>query len=394
MFHAWRPMLCGWLMALAMAFGWTPLVGGRQALAADRLVVHEWGTFTALQNEHGAAVAGINVDDEPLPRFVHDLNPYILGPVHALGNSNQSKGAPQRHPYVTLRLETPVIYFHPPAGKKLPPFDVEAELHGGWLTQFYPLAAAEGAGLKKNTFSFGPITADTAGKLTWRGLRFADAGAETKTDSAVWTAPRNVQAASVRSPDGEQEKYLFYRGVGNFSAPLEIAESLGRERLEVRARFEDVLAADERLQIDRVWLVHVRKDGSSAFRAVGPITVDKSPKRIVASWPATFAEAEFSRGNLAGFREELHAALERDGLYADEASALLATWKRAYFESPGLRVFFLVPRTWTEHYLSLKISVPHELQRVMVARIELVSPEQRELLDRLERSPLGDPSWR
>jgi hypothetical protein len=34
------------------------------------LVVHEWGTFTSLQDERGDALAGINIDDEPLPDFV------------------------------------------------------------------------------------------------------------------------------------------------------------------------------------------------------------------------------------------------------------------------------------------------------------------------------------
>ncbi len=44
----------------------------------DKLMVHEWGTFTSLQDEAGRQLGGINVDDEPLPTFVHDLNPYVL----------------------------------------------------------------------------------------------------------------------------------------------------------------------------------------------------------------------------------------------------------------------------------------------------------------------------
>ena len=35
--------------------------------ASDRLIVHEWGTFTELQDASGHSVAGINVDDEPVP---------------------------------------------------------------------------------------------------------------------------------------------------------------------------------------------------------------------------------------------------------------------------------------------------------------------------------------
>src|SRR5437870_1291138 len=39
---------------------------------SDPLVVHEWGTFTSLQDENGRSIGGLNVDDEPLPKFVHD----------------------------------------------------------------------------------------------------------------------------------------------------------------------------------------------------------------------------------------------------------------------------------------------------------------------------------
>src|SRR5688500_700312 len=87
--------------------------GAMWAESNDKLVVHEWGTFTALQNEGGEQLGGINIDDEPVPNFVHNLNPYVLQSSYTL-REVRSKGAPQRHPYVTVRLETPVIYFYPP----------------------------------------------------------------------------------------------------------------------------------------------------------------------------------------------------------------------------------------------------------------------------------------
>jgi hypothetical protein len=40
-----------------------------------------------------------------------------------------------------MRLETPVIYFHPSAGTPLPRrLDVDVAFRGGWLTEFYPEA--------------------------------------------------------------------------------------------------------------------------------------------------------------------------------------------------------------------------------------------------------------
>jgi hypothetical protein len=72
---------------------------------------------------------------------------------------------------------------------------------------------------------------------------------------------------------------------------------------------------------------------------------------------------------------------------------MLDTWKRAYFKSPGLRLFFLVPRVWTDYYLPLTLSRPANVERVMVARIELISEEQRALLDKLRRATPADLSW-
>ena len=74
----------------------------------------------------------------------------------------------------------------------------------------------------------------------------------------------------------------------------------------------------------------------------------------------------------------------------DEAAALLDTWKLSYFESSGLRLFFLVPRQWTDDVLPLEISTPAKVVRVMIGRIELVSPAQRDLLDQIARTPRSD----
>ncbi|MGH7193560.1 MAG: hypothetical protein ACREJM_08515, partial [Candidatus Saccharimonadales bacterium] len=81
------------------------------------------------------------------------------------------------------------------------------------------------------------------------------------------------------------------------------------------------------------------------------------------------------------------------GLNVDEASAMLETWKQAYFQSPGLRLFFLVPQAWTDAVLPLKLSRPARIQRVMMGRIELISNDQRQLLQRLSTMQISDPSW-
>src|SRR5437773_3958359 len=51
----------------------------RSTLFPYTTLFRSWGTFTALQDEEGRAVAGINVDDEPVPGFVHDVAAGLVG---------------------------------------------------------------------------------------------------------------------------------------------------------------------------------------------------------------------------------------------------------------------------------------------------------------------------
>ena len=208
------------------------------ATGEERLVIHEWGTFTCLRDDNGTQLPGINVDDEQLPPFVHNLRPDMLRPdllagargqpvrQQRQGNSHTAR-EPQGHSDVTLRLETPVIYFYPPPGHSLPlELDVHVGFRGGWLTEFYPEAEAYASGLKRGAVNFGSLDAGIAGSLDWRRLRVGTIRPGPTTDAPVWNLPRQVQAAGVTAASGESEKYLFYRGVGNFESPLWVERSL------------------------------------------------------------------------------------------------------------------------------------------------------------------------
>ena len=50
---------------------------------------------------------------------------------------------------------------------------------------------------------------------------------------------------------------------------------------------------------------------------------------------------------------------------------MLNTWKASYFQKAGLRVFYIVPRAWTDYFLPLEFSVPARVNRVIVGRIDL-----------------------
>jgi hypothetical protein len=359
---------------------------------SDKLVVHEWGTFTALQNEDGRAIGGINTDDEPLPSFVHDLHSFLLQnpsdvpPVYF-------KGAPRSHPDVYVRLETPVIYFYPPKGQGHLKLSVDVSFKGGWLTQFYPDALAGAPGLRPDHFDFGPINRDTVGTLQWSDLTVGGDVAGPHTDSKVWLAPRRVEATPVTSRGGESDKYLFYRGVGRIDAPLRISRDVDNSRLTVRSQWGDWMHLDRGFSVGPLWLVDVRGDGTTAYRTIDGVDISQGQDKALATLPAWFSDNEYSPDNLKALRRSLGAALVRDGLYDDEAQALLNTWEVSYFRRPGLRMFFMVPHQWTDHVLPLKISREAQIKRVMVGRIEIVTPAQRDALHRIGQGNVSDPRW-
>jgi len=367
------------------------LMTALRAAAEPRWTVHEWGTFTSLQNESGEAIGGINTDDEPVPPFVHRLDSSaLLTPTEA--PPSFFKGAPSCHPDVTMRLETPVVYFHPPAGLAgTQTASVAVNFHGGWLSEFFPDAEAYAPGLKDRTNQFPHLLSSTESGLEWKDLKIGGAWPLTNTSAHVWTSPRAVNAAAVQATGGESEKFLFYRGIAHINAPLKISRDPNSGELLLRSQMEN-LPADPPLTLDALWLVDIRPGGKIAFRTLPPVRLKHDSRQYLAHTPAAFAPGDFSSSNLEKLKGSLLAALVVEGLYPDEAQALLNTWEVSYFKSPGLRVFFLVPRAWTDFYLPLDISVPADLNRVMVGRIELVTPAQRDGLQEIARASTNEIS--
>ncbi len=392
----WR---MSWLVIL-LAIWCTPAL----STEPSTFIVHEWGTFTALQNDEGRELPGINIDDEPVPSFVHNLAPLVLNRPFLTKDHwiYRQKGAPRQHPRVTMRLETPVLYFYPAADGSLPKtVDVDVLFRGGWLTEFYPYAKAKLPGLEDNSFNFGALSPQTKGGLAWKDVRLNTQQAGPETDEQVWTAPRKVNAVDVSVagkpvPEGEpvteSERYLFYRGVANQPAPLQVATDRKLETLTIRANFAQALCKTEAL-VPAVWLAEIRADGQVAFRTLDPLTVNSDPQRVVGTCSYKFSPGDYATKNMQALREAMHAALVKDGLYDDEATAMLTTWQRAYFQSPGLRLFFVVPRCWTDHYLPLRITGEPDITRVMMGRIELITQSQRAVLQKLAAGPVSESDW-
>lgn len=356
------------------------LAGAGAAAAAD-LVVHEWGTITTVHAVDGEPAGGLNrIDaDDVLPAFVHRWEPEATrdDPGKLLGKRPLIVGRPD----VTMRLETPVLYFHPPAGQvPAKPFDVTVRFRGGVVNEYYPdaepsvaldvdrMQSKAEAGVR---WDGNKLENFVVGKLTWKGVRIHDTVVAPLTDSPIWTAPREVQAASVFIPEaGEGERYLFYRGVAHLDALLQTKLRGGHLALSAPAQLAWLDAPS--VLVPNVWHADIRADGVIAFEEHGAITLSKEKPGVEVSRCRGFKAADYTPDGAAGLRRSLKSALIKHGLFADEAEAMLNTWKSSYFEKPGLRVFYIVPRAWTDYFLPLEMSVPARVNRVIVGRIDIV----------------------
>ena len=368
-------------MRKAILFGASFLLLG-SAHAAD-LVVHEWGTITTIHAADGTPAGGLNSIDEAdvLPDFVHRYEPETTRqkPERILGKLPNIPGRPD----VTMRLETPVIYFHPPPNKPFnAPIDITVRFRGGVINEFYPDAAASVAldvQRIQSKVDDGVITEwngdvlnnFVVGSLRWKGLRLHDTVVAPLTRSEVWLAPREVNSVSVFSPDaGEGEQYLFYRGVAHLDALLSTKTTRGSVELLTPANLSWLEPAAV-VVVPNIWLADVRADGVVAFRAQPAITLKKENAGKRLAQVKRFSGGDYTDAGAAQLRGALKKALIAQGLFADEAEAMLNTWKASYFQKPGLRVFYIVPREWTDYFLPLEFSVPVRVTRVIVGRIDL-----------------------
>jgi len=299
-----------------------------------------------------------------VPSFVHDVGDLV----HNMApGALPRKALPAHLPSVTMRLETPLLYFHLPKGTPAAKVDVDVSFQGGWLSQFYPNAQAEAPGVKEIYTKKGLPNGETVGSLHWKGLTVGGHKSGPACNDPVWTAPRRARSDAVTTRAGEHEQFLFYRGIGHVESPVTVT----RHGSQVSLRASQPMG--------RAWLVEVGKDGRAAYSSTASLATG-----------ANFVLPD-EAGPVSSLRKEMKAALVEQGLFGDEAQAMLDAWQLSYFQSPGLRVFYIVPQAWTDKVLPLKVSSKHPVQikRVMIGRVELVSPALRNAMNAYKRGDTG-----
>jgi hypothetical protein len=186
-----------------------------------------------------------------------------------------------------------------------------------------------------------------------------------------------VSSASARNGT-EYERDLFYRGLANVPGPLIATVDPNETQL--------TLATSGTETLNRLFVVTIRK-GLMRYQRVDRVTPDRSTDVALDAEP--FGALEATRARLM---EDMVKTLVAEHLYEKEARAMVDTWKHQWFAEEGSRVFYLLPRAWTDRVLPLEITPrPDRVVRVMVGRAELIMPSvERGLKDEIMAYKSGD----
>jgi hypothetical protein len=314
------------------------------------LTVHEWGTFTTV-----AGTDGQSIDWRPLggptdlPCFVDYYQnrefKVILG--GTVDPALDYASAPGRV-VGRVRMETPVLYFY---ASRPTEASVRVDFRRGLMTEWFPSASVTQPAVAEHALA-NPNLWST---IAWPTVQIepgASASFPAGAGPSHYYAARATDAAPVRVGD-QREKFLFYRGVAGFDAPISAAVLD-----DGTVRLKD-LAADP---IPNVVLFQ-NDGGRIAYRVLGPL-----------GGTAT-VELPAPAGTLDALRADLVRLLVADGLFPREAQAMVETWRDSWFEE-GTRLFYLVPPSTVNEDLPLTVNpAPARVGRVFVGRVELITAD-------------------
>jgi hypothetical protein len=298
----------------------------------DRLIIHEWGTFTTVSGADATAYYwNPLIEPSELPGFVYSA-------------PNTRQGFCSKCELTLARMETPVLYFY--AGREMK-VSVNVEFPAGKITEWYPQALSTGPGI-----NWGNITV----------LPGAQTDLPLDRRKSHYYPARETDADPIRVEYGtknEHEKFLFYRGIGNFPPPLQV--KLDGNQLILRNYGADVIAPI---------IIFENRNGHMGWEIL-----DKLKGKVTLTRPALGRSVD-------SLNCELEEILAAQGLFEREARAMVKTWQDSWFEE-GLRVFYIIPRRAIDAILPITITpLPNELERVFVGRSEIITPEiEREIQD-------------
>ena len=326
---------------------WASKAAQKMLQGDNHLVVHEWGTFTSIAGKDGVALEWRPLNGSTdLPSFVHTIQEGDKGLRHPSLKADLA---------ATVRMETPVLYFY--SGSEMD-VSVKVDFPKGKITEWYPQARDVGTSINWGRLKVMPGAAVNL-PVDYKDSHYYPAR---ETDAAP------VQVCGMSGQPVQQEKFLFYRGVGTFDLPLSV--KLEGENIVLKNLGKDEIAH---------LIIFENRGGRIGYQVVDAFNGETTRQR-----PALDK-------NIDSLLYELKVMLVASGLYEKEAGAMIKTWRSSWFEE-GMRVFYILPRQVTDAVLPITIEPrPAELVRVLVGRAELITPEMEKAVQN-QVSMLADPS--
>jgi hypothetical protein len=330
--------LCFFAAALLFALSFSLRHANAKQVPENDLTVHEWGTFTSIAGPDGYSMDWLPLTGSTdLPSFVEHFREVAF------------KGGLRG----TVRMETPVLYFYSPRETTV---SVNVSFAKGLITEWYPHADSANPALTSRDYSL--FNKKSPGGIVWNSVRVDPQGSsDFPSDNSQnhYFAARNTSSASVsvETPFGPQrEKFLFYRGVSAISVPIN-ATVAADSTIHLQNQLSEEIPAAILLE---------RRGAQFGYRMLGPLRDQ-----------ADFAPPELS-ASLDSLSIDLEGILISQGLFPDEAHAMLETWKNSWFEE-GSRLIYVVPRRFVDSVLPLHITPePAATTRVFVGPLELITP--------------------
>ena len=334
-----KPFLSSFYLLLACCFAISSHSLGKEARPVySSLTAHEWGTFTSIAGQDGQAVEWSPLTGSTdLPGFVEHFR-----------NAGFKRGLRG-----TVRMETPVIYFY---DSKEETVSIKVAFTKGLITEWYPPAAR----VEPSTtlFDYALYKPHPDGSIAWDSVTVSPSlRAEFPRESVDnrYYAARMTSSTPLRvqTPSGEQhEKFLFYRGVSTFPVPL-----------STKLTGEDKLLIENRSALEFPNTILFERRGDKVGYRIGGIL----QRETVLDAPALTASTN-------DLTREMEGMLIAQGLYQDEAHAMIETWQGSWFEE-GSRLLYIAPSAFVDSVLPLSINpAPAQTARVFVGRLELVTP--------------------
>jgi len=305
------------------------------------LAVHEWGVVS-VYNDVELANADMRDEWAGLPKFVY----------------GQVDGRLQ--PERFLAVKAPVIYLH--AAQPLS-VNLRVEFPGGKPAVWWPA--------NSNSIANGLNNSQPLTLLQWNAQVKPSNAANfkhTALPKGHWMeALRDVKADDLLVFDDNRggaqlERFIYYDGL--IPAPKGLTIQVKDDTISLKSHAKHAL-----LDVTVVDLRNLRKirTGSIArLDAEGEVAAVKLVERDQSKWPFDALE-------------ELAGQLTTAGLKEDEAKALTAVWRKAFFETEGVGVFYRLPQEIYDQVLPLTVNPkPEKTVRTLLVHHPHCEPDLRE----------------